>query len=68
MTLWETFLNSTQPLSVRWKVYGRNRKLLCDNYGSLKADDISLDECEVSKAEIKYDKNNRKYVRVVVEQ
>lgn len=67
MTLWEKFVNSTQPISVRWKVYGRNRKLLCADYGSLKSDDETLDNLEVYKAEVKYTKDNIKYVRVVVE-
>ena len=67
MTLWEKFMNSTQPISVRWKVYGRNRKLLCADYGSLKSDDETLDNLEVYKAEVKYTKDNIKYVRVVVE-
>ena len=68
MTLWDEFLNSTLPLSVKWKIYGRNRKLLCADYGSLKNDDLTLDDAEVIKAEIKYTKHNDKYVRVVVEQ
>ena len=67
MTLWEKFLNSTQPSSVKWKIYYRNRKLICADYGSLKADDETLDNAEVVKAEIKYTKNNIKYVRVVIE-
>ncbi len=68
MTLWDKFVNSTLPSEVAWKIYGRNRKLLCADYGSLKADDVTLDEAEVVKAEVKYTKNNIKYVRVVIEQ
>ena len=68
MTLWDKFLYSTQPSSVKWKIYGRNRKLLCADYGSLKKDDLTLDNAEVIKAEIKYTIHNKKYVRVVVDQ
>lgn len=66
MTLWDKFLYSTQPPSVKWKIYGR--KLLCADYGSLKKDDLTLDNAEVIKAEIKYTILNKKYVRVVVDQ
>ena len=65
MTVWDKFMNSTLPLSVRWKIYDRNRHLLCRDYGSLKTDEF--DDMEVYKAEIKYDRDNIKYVRVVIE-
>ncbi len=67
MTLWDKFFNSTLPLSVTWKIYGRNRKLICADYGSLNANDETLDNSEVYKAEVKYSKKNIKYVRVVIE-
>ena len=67
MTLWEKFMDSTQPPSVVWKIYGRNRKLICADYGSLNASDVTLDDAEVVKAEVKYSKSNIKYVRVVIE-
>ena len=68
MTLWDKFLNSTQPSSVVWKIFDRRRRMLCADYGSLNSNDETLDDLEVYKAEVKYDKNNIKYVRVVVEQ
>lgn len=67
-TLWDEFVNSTLPLYVRWKIYGRNRKLICADYGSLKAEDTTLDNREVYKAEVKVNKQGDKYVRVVIEQ
>ena len=67
-TLWDEFVNSTLPLYVRWKIYGRNRKLICADYGSLKAEDTTLDNSEVYKAEVKINKKGDKYVRVVIEQ
>lgn len=67
MTLWDTFMNSTQPAWVRWKIFSRSRKLLCSDYGSLKNEEIEFDDLEVYKAEIKYDRDGIKYVRVVVE-
>lgn len=66
-TLWDEFVNSTLPLHVRWKIYGRNRKLICADYGSLKAEDMTLDNSEVCKAEIKTNKSGDRYVRVVIE-
>ena len=66
MTLWDKFLNSTQPISVVWKIFDRHRRLLCADYGSLKNEDVTLDDLEVYKAEVKFDKNNVKYVRCVV--
>jgi hypothetical protein len=67
MTLWDEFVNSTLPLQVRWKIYGRNGKLICADYGSLKNDDVTLDDSEVYKAELKVNKKGDKYVRVVIE-
>lgn len=66
MTLWEKFVNSTQPYGRTWKIFDRHRRLLCADYGSLKNDDISLDDLEVYKAEVKCDKYGTYYVRVVV--
>lgn len=67
MTLWEKFLNSTQPSSVVWKIYEKGTgKLLCADYGSLKTEDCTLDDLEIVKAEIKYNKYGLKYVRATV--
>lgn len=67
MTLWETFLHSTQPRYVKWRIYDRaSRKLLCADYGSLKAEDESLDNAEVHTSEVKFSKRYGKYVRAVV--
>lgn len=68
MTLYDTFMNSTQPISVPWRIFERTtRKKICDNYGRLKADDESIDDLQVYKAEVKYNKKGIKYVRVTVE-
>lgn len=66
MTLWDTFVSSTQPFDLKWKIFSRNRKLLCADYGSLKGDDLSIDDLEVYKTEIKYTNDGIEYVRVVV--
>lgn len=62
-TLWETFLNAYfSAILIPWRIYGNHsHKLLCADYGSLKDDDITLDNMEV----VKCTKKNG-YWRIVV--
>lgn len=51
-TLWELFLNADFDVTrIPWRIYGnRSHRLLCADYGSMKDDDMTLDNSEVIKA------------------
>lgn len=66
MTLYDKFINSNLDGRV-WKIYEHStRKLLCKDYGSLKAELIPLDDMLFVKAELKVDKFGLEYWRVSV--
>lgn len=48
-TLWEQFVDaSLKSTSIPWRVYGnKSHKLICQDYGSLKDDDETIDNLKV---------------------
>lgn len=67
-TLYDTFMNAYHTSIVDpWRIYEKSTgKLLCKDYGSLKADDESIDDRLFFKAEKKKLKSGLVYWRIVV--
>lgn len=68
ITLWELFMDASEKSTrLKWRIEDRySRKVLCKDYGSLKADDCELDNMKVYKYSIREHKYLGRYVRVVV--
>lgn len=68
MKLIDSFMISTQPSNIRWKIFDKDtRKKLCDDYGALSGES-DLDNRPVWSMQIKTDARGRKYIRVSVSQ